>query len=110
MMKALWNRSGSVLAVLLAVMLVSLIANQHCQAVNRQPVAPTPENLTSVQNPSGTKPVPPTVMLDTAIRRQTGQTINVKGGTNAAQNLQKALDAATPGDTLLLDAGAEYTG
>jgi hypothetical protein len=48
----------------------------------------------------------PQVFLDTTYPTQTGATINVAAG----GNLQAAIDAALPGDTIRLAAGATFTG
>jgi hypothetical protein len=51
-------------------------------------------------------PAGPTVFLNTTPPTQTGQTISVPSG----GNLQAALNAAQPGDTIELAAGATFTG
>src|SRR5262249_18343674 len=51
-------------------------------------------------------PEAPRVYLNTAYVAPTGRSINV----NAGGNLQSALDQAQPGDVILLQAGATYTG
>src|SRR5215813_1597333 len=51
-------------------------------------------------------PEPPRVYLNTGYRAPTGQTITV----NAGGNLQNALNQAQPGDLILLQAGATFTG
>ncbi|MBX4189033.1 hypothetical protein KW785_00370 [Candidatus Parcubacteria bacterium] len=48
----------------------------------------------------------PRAYVDTTMPTQSGQTINVTSG----GNLQAALDTAQPGDTIVLQAGATYTG
>ncbi|MBX4189037.1 hypothetical protein KW785_00395 [Candidatus Parcubacteria bacterium] len=48
----------------------------------------------------------PRAYVDTTMPSQSGQTINVASG----GNLQAALDTAQPGDTIVLQAGATYTG
>jgi hypothetical protein len=53
-----------------------------------------------------TAPEQPRVFLDTAYRARTGVTRNVPAG----GNLQAAIDAANPGDLIVLQAGATYTG
>ncbi len=63
--------------------------------------------LTSVQAAhAATAPSGPSVILDTTPPTQTGQTISVPSG----GNLQAALNAAQPGDTIELAAGATFTG
>src|SRR5262249_31576253 len=51
-------------------------------------------------------PEPPRVYLNTAYVAPTGRTIAV----NAGGNLQSAIDQAQPGDLILLQAGATFTG
>jgi hypothetical protein len=51
-------------------------------------------------------PDPPRVWLDTTYPALTGRTISVPAG----GDLQAALDAAAPGDAIVLQAGATYTG
>ena len=51
-------------------------------------------------------PEPPRIFLNTAYVAPTGQSINVAAG----GNLQSALDQAQPGDVILLQAGATFTG
>ena len=51
-------------------------------------------------------PAPPEVYVDTRLTPPTGRTIQVKQG----GDLQKALNEAKPGDAIVLQAGAVYTG
>src|SRR5262249_22204550 len=51
-------------------------------------------------------PEPPRVYLNTAYVAPTGRSINV----NAGGNLQSALDQALPGDVIVIQAGATFTG
>ncbi|HEY1992727.1 MAG TPA: hypothetical protein VGH71_09720, partial [Gammaproteobacteria bacterium] len=51
-------------------------------------------------------PAPPQVYVDTRLVAPTGRTIQVKQG----DDLQKALDQAKPGDAIVLQAGAVFTG
>jgi hypothetical protein len=60
----------------------------------------------TVSSASAGAPELPRVFLDTAYRAPTGQTITV----NAGGNLQNALNQAQPGDLILLQAGATFTG
>src|ERR1700730_3341559 len=53
-----------------------------------------------------TLPAPPQSFVDTSYPVQTGLTIHA----NAGGDLQGALDRAVPGDTILLQAGATFTG
>src|SRR5829696_7483452 len=55
---------------------------------------------------SSATPELPRVYLDTTYRTGTGSTVSVPAG----GNFQAALDAAAPGDTIVLQAGATYTG
>jgi len=57
---------------------------------------------------SGTVVLPelPRIYVDTSMPTQTGQTITVASG----GNLQTALNNAQPGDTIVLEAGATFTG
>src|SRR5580658_3244703 len=48
----------------------------------------------------------PRTYIDTTYHRPNGSTVHVRNG----QDLQAALDAARPGDTILLEAGATFTG
>jgi hypothetical protein len=48
----------------------------------------------------------PRVYVDTSMPEQTGQVVRVR----ARGDLQQALDSAEPGDTIVLEAGATYTG
>ncbi len=60
----------------------------------------------SVQAQASTEPEPPRVWLNTAYTPPAGNTINVQAG----GNLQAALDQAQPGDQIVLQAGASFTG
>ncbi len=51
-------------------------------------------------------PEPPRVNLDTTYAAPSGKTINVPAG----GDVQKAIDQATPGDAIMLQAGATFTG
>jgi hypothetical protein len=51
-------------------------------------------------------PEPPHTYLDTAYHRPSGSTVRVRKG----DNLQDALDAVHPGDTILIEAGATFIG
>jgi hypothetical protein len=63
--------------------------------------------LPAVQTGSGqTTPALPATTLDTTYVLATGRKIQVAGG----GNLQAALDRAEPGDVILLEAGASFTG
>jgi len=64
--------------------------------------------VTQVTSSSGSISLPtlPQVSVDTSMPTQTGQTITV----NAGGNLQTAIDNAQPGDTIVLQAGATFTG
>jgi hypothetical protein len=53
-----------------------------------------------------TSPEPPRVLLDTRMPRVQGRTLNV----GPQGNLQAALESARPGDEIVLQAGATYTG
>ncbi|HKP87841.1 MAG TPA: PKD domain-containing protein [Blastocatellia bacterium] len=55
---------------------------------------------------SATEPELPRVLLDTTYPASPGSTINVAAG----GNLQAALNSALPGDTIVLQAGAQYVG
>ena len=55
---------------------------------------------------AGTRAELPRVFLDTHYVPPAGQIIRVRAG----EDLQRALDAAQPGDRVMLDAGATYTG
>jgi hypothetical protein len=55
---------------------------------------------------AGTRAELPRVLLDTHYVPPTGQVVRVHAG----EDLQHALDAAHPGDQVILDAGATYTG
>jgi hypothetical protein len=59
-----------------------------------------------VQAQSGIAPEAPRVLLETAYVPATGTTINVP----AEGDLQTAIDQARPGDEIVLQAGATYTG
>ncbi|HWQ34821.1 MAG TPA: hypothetical protein VNQ79_18375, partial [Blastocatellia bacterium] len=60
--------------------------------------------------PAGREPQLPAVFLETSYTPPAGRTIQVAGGSNAARNLQAALDRAAPGDVIALEAGAEFIG
>ncbi|HZM82952.1 MAG TPA: hypothetical protein VFC19_45125 [Candidatus Limnocylindrales bacterium] len=70
-----------------------------CWVVNAADIVPA-------SGSGGAQPELPRVFLDTTYSPPAGDTINV----NAGDNLQTALDAAQPGDTIVLDAGATFTG
>ena len=61
---------------------------------------------TSVRAQSTVQPELPRVFLSTAYPNTTGGTLNVSAG----GNLQTAIDSAQPGDTIVLQAGAVFTG
>lgn len=75
-----------------------------------------PANSTSalsiepVVDDSRAEPVLPAVYLDTTYVRPTGRTIQVKGGPEGARDFQSALNSATAGDVIALEAGAEFVG
>ncbi|HKQ74284.1 MAG TPA: fibronectin type III domain-containing protein [Blastocatellia bacterium] len=74
-----------------------------------QTVAPAPRNRLATPSPaalSAPDPELPRVYLNTNYVTPTGQTIAVTAG----GNLQSALDQAQPGDVILLQAGATFTG
>src|SRR5215475_6376530 len=52
------------------------------------------------------EPEPPRVFLDTTYVPPTGKTINVDAG----GDVQAAIDQAQPGDVIMLQAGATFTG
>jgi len=52
------------------------------------------------------KPESPRVYIDTSYHHPSASTINVRSG----EDLQVALDAAQPGDTVVVEAGATFTG
>jgi len=60
--------------------------------------------------PASDKPQPPAIFLDTRLIKPTGRRINVTGGALGAKNLQRALTEAAPGDAILLEAGAVFSG
>jgi len=63
-------------------------------------------NLAQVSSTTNNLPELPRVYVDTTMPTQTGQTITV----NAGGNLQQAINSAQPGDTIVLQAGATFTG
>jgi hypothetical protein len=62
--------------------------------------------VTVIPQPKSGAPELPRVFLDTSYRAPTGKTINVAAG----GNLQAAIDQALPGDVVMLQAGATFTG
>src|SRR5208283_1035623 len=52
------------------------------------------------------KPESPRVYIDTSYHHPSASTINVRSG----EDLQAVLDAAQPGDTVVVEAGATFTG
>jgi len=62
--------------------------------------------VTVVPQPSQGAPELPRVFLDTAYRPPTGNTIRVAAG----QSVQAAINQAQPGDVIMLQAGATFTG
>src|SRR5262249_41088522 len=62
--------------------------------------------VTVVPQPSQGAPELPRVFLDTAYRPPTGNTITVAQG----QSVQAAINQAQPGDVIMLQAGATFTG
>ena len=56
------------------------------------------------------EPLLPATYLDTSYVRPTGRTIQVKGGPEGARDFQAALSSASAGDTIALEAGAEFVG
>src|SRR5688572_7314021 len=63
-------------------------------------------SLTASAGAQSQDPDLPQVFLDTTYPTQTGATINVAAG----GDLQAAINAAMPGDTIRLEAGATFTG
>jgi hypothetical protein len=59
---------------------------------------------------SRTEPQLPAVYIDTSYTRPTGRTIQVSGGEAGQREFQAALNSANPGDTIALEAGAEFVG
>jgi hypothetical protein len=60
----------------------------------------------AAQSPQLPLPEPPRTLIDTTYHRPAGREIKVHGG----DDLQAAIDGAHPGDTLVLDEGATFTG
>ncbi len=60
----------------------------------------------AAQAQTAAAPAPPRTYLNTSPVSPTGRTITV----NAGGNLQSALDSAVPGDVIVLQAGARFTG
>jgi hypothetical protein len=65
-----------------------------------------PQLSTRVEAQTSAGPEPPRVLLDTDLVPPTGASITVHAG----GNLQSAIDNARPGDEIVLDAGATFTG
>ena len=59
---------------------------------------------------SRAEPLLPAAYLDTSYARPTGRTIQVKGGPDGARDFQAALNSASAGETIALEAGAEFVG
>ena len=75
-------------------------------AVAGGPLLPAPSVAQTAPVPTAILPNPPQVWLDTAYAAPGGQQINVPAG----GDFQAALDAANPGDMIILQAGATYSG
>lgn len=56
------------------------------------------------------KPVAPSIFLDTKYVPARGRKVRVAAGASASRNLQSAIDQASAGDVIELEAGAEYIG
>ncbi len=91
--------SNTVLAIISSVTVLA------CTVASTQ-LATNSNSAIAAINDSKNEPAPPAVYLDTTMERPTGRTIMVKSG----GNLQAALDSATQGDVIQIEAGATFTG
>ena len=91
------RKTGILLLILIASLLTGLSATE---IISGKFIA-SPAHAQALQTPEA-----PRVLLDTRYVAMTGVTINV----SQAGNLQSALDLAKPGDEVVLQAGATFTG
>src|SRR5262245_2475260 len=62
----------------------------------------------SIPSVANRRPASPAVFLDTTEVRSTGRKIAVSGGASASRDFQLALEQASPGDVIQLQAGAVF--
>jgi hypothetical protein len=87
--------------------LLILVATACALPADRDSAGDTVEWESRVESPGGRRdPELPRALVDTRYVPPTGNTIAVRAG----GNVQSALDAARPGDVILLDAGASFVG
>jgi hypothetical protein len=106
---ALMKRLANATLALVLLVNVAACARDHTADAHPLAVADTKsEAAGQPDTPADARtPAPPKVLLDTTYPQAKGRTHAIHGG---AETLQAALNSAAPGDTIVLDAGAEFTG
>ena len=82
----------------------SLLAAALAVAVATRSIGADAHGVTAP--PVATEPQSPHLLIDTSLPHMSGRILSVAAG----EDLQAALDAANPGDTIVLQAGATYHG
>ncbi|MBI3652057.1 MAG: hypothetical protein HY231_13635 [Acidobacteria bacterium] len=103
----------SLALVVLLMALAGVMSAATCEAVNQESRSARPAQsraLAEGETITGSKPALPRPYVDTPSARPARRTLRIKASASAASDLQAALDAAMPGDVILLEAGATYTG
>jgi hypothetical protein len=90
--------------------LSGIIGTSTCEAVDRESQAAQSSVAEGGGAVTGRDPLLPKPYVDAPSARPARRTVAVRARASGAQDLQAALDAAMPGDVILLDAGATYTG
>ncbi len=101
----LWK---STLTLLLSLAVISCAAARSDNRYNEASASLAP--VAAETEPADGKPIPPAVFLDTTYTQSSGQKIVVNEGPSASEKLQNALDEASPGDVIELEAGALFIG
>ena len=83
---------------------------QQARTSQLDPAVANPARWKAAKAVSERKPAAPSIFLDTKYVPARGRKIRVDAGASAARNLQSAIDQATAGDVIELEAGAEFVG
>jgi len=110
-MNSIGQSLGQHLAIMIALVTLTVpLGIAHCSSASQG--AMTSQNRTTKEDSSSTndKPALPNVYRESSEAQQVKRTIQVKSGATSTQNLQSALDSASAGDVIVLEAGATFVG